>query len=51
MNDAQLVFTQEPALLPPETQIDRAAQDEIEALLQAALHQPLPDDEIDEGEV
>ena len=45
-NDPKLEFTAQPAHLPPETEIDRAAQDEHEALLEAALSQALSDDDL-----
>ncbi|ELR12971.1 GTPbinding nuclear protein Ran, putative [Acanthamoeba castellanii str. Neff] len=54
VNDPRLAFTAEPSLLPPETQIDKAAQAEHEAQLQAlmsvAVNQALPGED-DDGEM
>jgi hypothetical protein len=54
VNDPRLAFTAEPSLLPPEVQIDRAAQAEHEAQLQAlmsvAVNQALPGED-DDGEM
>ncbi|ELR12910.1 ran small gtpase family protein [Acanthamoeba castellanii str. Neff] len=47
-NDPKLEFTAEPSLLPPETEIDRAAQDENEALLETARNQALPEEDDDD---
>uniref|UniRef100_A0A3Q7ES45 GTP-binding nuclear protein n=1 Tax=Solanum lycopersicum TaxID=4081 RepID=A0A3Q7ES45_SOLLC len=43
--DGNLHFVESPALAPPEVQIDLAAQALHEQELQAALNQPLPDDD------
>ena len=45
VGDPQLQFTEAPALAPPEVVIDAAQQAQYEKELEAAAHQPLPDDD------
>ena len=45
VGDPQLHFTEAPALAPPEVHLDAAQQAQYEAELEAAKHQPLPDDD------
>jgi GTP-binding nuclear protein Ran len=46
--DNQLAFVQAPALQPPEAHIDAATQAQLEADIQNAAAQPLPDDDDDD---